>query len=193
MEPDPPDLLMAGPVAVGVLDDAAGQLDVEDHQAGGVGTQPSQLVVVRHRVEATGTARLRRVVAAPERARGPRRDAVRAALGPEERGPEHHLTVLHTETAELPGRDRRRVDVPRKRQARVLAHERAGTRGSGTAGSGTAGRVSGSGAVAGRAGSSGGGMKISRLGSPIAPTAPSLATGLRLRRLLPLCPRSGPA
>src|SRR6185369_10011297 len=91
----------------------------------------------------------------------------------------HHLTVLHAEPAELPGRDRRRVDVPRERHARVPAHERAGTRGSGTSGSGTsgsgtAGRVSGSGTVAGRAGSSGGGMKISRLGSPIAPTAPSL-------------------
>ena len=68
--------------------------------------------------------------------------------------------------------DRRREHVPRQRPARHLGHDPTG---SGARGTGASGSTAGAGTVFAGGASLGGGMKISRFGSPMTPTVPLLS------------------
>ena len=158
------DALVAGAVAVVVLDHAAGELDVEHRQLGFVGAEAPELGVVGHRVEAAAAVgggaswSARAQVAWATRAVGLTELAV-------ERGPQHDPVLLHPEAGELAGRDRRRVHVPREvhrrrsRRCRPARERAAGSGGGPTTGSGSSSGAAGGGT----------GMWISRFGSPIRP------------------------
>ena len=155
------DALVAGAVAVVVLDDASGELDVEDRELGFVGTEAPEVGVVGHRVEAAAAVGGGGVVVG-ERGGGVGDGAVGLTELAVEGGTQDDPVLLHAEAGELAGPDRGREHIPRQVSApgtglAVRARVRRGS-------------TTGSGSSTGSAGG-GTGMWISRFGSPIRPMA----------------------
>ncbi len=154
------DALMAGAVAVVVLDDASRELDVEDRELGFVGAEAPELGVVGHCVEAAAAVGVGGLVVGQRAGRLSER-AVRLTELAVERRSQHDAVLFDPESGELAGRDRRGEHVPRQAHGAP-----AGTGSDGATGS--AGVTIGSGSSNGVAGG-GTGMWISRFGSPIRP------------------------